>query len=200
MSALYRVEVRALEGPKVDLWVQPTQPDCCPFYMTARFAMGLLVDAPAGSRFTYNPASRMAMLGRAWGGTLLRNAKLWNKGVYDSYRVPVHPLRDLLDDRTCDLGSAADFDCSKYIVETRVLQVSGPRWDYGMPDPWALYRLTASHERWLANLTEASAWDSVAYDYDEPAPFLNLCEDLALGAVVDGSPEFVDDQAFLSAF
>ncbi len=174
MGTLYRVAVTDLHPTQVDLRVEPTQPDCCPFYLTERFAMGLLLDAPPGRRLTRNPVRRLQFVSTSWVGAALRNRRIWNREVYEAFRVDHHPLRDPLSERERDLGSAMHVDCGRYIASVRILETSTTRWTYGDPAPWALYRITTTAPRWLSHLTSDSEWDSVAYDSDDAAPRIDL--------------------------
>lgn len=200
MSTLYDVEVRRLARRSVDLFVEPTQPDCCPFYLTARFAVGVLADAPPRRIVTRHPARRLGLLARAWTGHLLRSRRLWNREVLDNHRVDHHPLRAALGDAYCDIGSAETIDCARYIEDVRVLEVSGSRWNYDVPHPWAVYRFTVTRRAWIAHLSKDARWGSVAYDEVEPTPYLNLMEPRTKGPVIGGPTDAIDDPAFVAAF
>lgn len=202
MGALYEVTVQRLAARSVDLKVVPTQPDCCPFYLTRLFVLALLRDAPPKKVITRSPLRRAELLARAWVGKALRNRRIYDSSIQRSFFEAEHALVASMSERDAgDLGSS-DIDSAEYIEEVQVLKVSTARWDHAQANPEAVYRVTVTEGRWLAHITESSVWDSTAYDDRKAvvAPILNLTEDMSRGPVLDGSAAAVLDEAYLAHF
>ena len=175
MGALYQIQLKTINPCSVDLVVTPVQPDCCPFYTSRRFALGLLKDAPSGRCLTRSIPRRAEMVGRAWASFLLQRPHLFDHKVHASFYPSIHPLREALPQSVGeDLGSSG-FDASPFVASVEIIELSTDTWDYDMPAPTATYRIEVTRRKWLDHLRDPAntSWDSTAYDHDD-APYIDL--------------------------
>ncbi len=150
MTDLYVVVVEHVAGSLLELRLTPTQPDCCPFYTTPLFALGVLTDVVC-RHGDQGGIHRLDELVRS-------HLDPSRKHLFFDYTNP-HGKQVEVWDVGC-----ADFDAGAVIRSVEVDEVQGLPWAYGDADPSALYRLRVREESVLEGLPIGKAFGSTAYD------------------------------------